>query len=225
MRGNSRQPLIRNLVVVAQRSLVMEAIALGLHECGEVTLVAPERGPQAALEAVRRARPQAVLVEDMDRSEIVLGLIRLISAEDDSTSVIVLTMGMDGAWLEAIFQAGAAGAISKATDPGVLAALVRATLDGQVLHLHRGRSSPPARGPEPVPGQGGLLTPRELEVLQLLASGTTNAEIARRLWVSQQTVKFHLSNVYRKLGVGNRTQATHYAHVAGLVRTLRDLPT
>jgi DNA-binding NarL/FixJ family response regulator len=61
------------------------------------------------------------------------------------------------------------------------------------------------------------LTTRELEILKLVAGGSTNVEIAQRLWVTEQTVKFHLSNIYRKLEVGNRTQASHYAHINGLV--------
>jgi DNA-binding CsgD family transcriptional regulator len=62
------------------------------------------------------------------------------------------------------------------------------------------------------------LTGRELEILQLVASGSTNGDVARRLWVTEQTVKFHLRNIYRKLDVANRTQASHFAHVNGLVK-------
>ena len=62
-----------------------------------------------------------------------------------------------------------------------------------------------------------MLSGRELEVLRLVAAGSTNNEIARRLWVTEQTVKFHLSNIYRKLEVANRTEASHYAHVNGLL--------
>jgi DNA-binding NarL/FixJ family response regulator len=61
------------------------------------------------------------------------------------------------------------------------------------------------------------LTLREREILGLVAGGATNGDIARTLWVTEQTVKFHLSNTYRKLGVANRTQASHYAHVNHLV--------
>ena len=52
-----------------------------------------------------------------------------------------------------------------------------------------------------------------------MASGATNSVIARQLWITQQTVKFHLSNIYRKLGVANRTEACHYAHVNGIAST------
>ena len=60
------------------------------------------------------------------------------------------------------------------------------------------------------------LTDRELEILRLVAEGHTNGRIARELWVTEQTVKFHLSNTYRKLGVANRTEASRYAHLHNL---------
>ena len=61
------------------------------------------------------------------------------------------------------------------------------------------------------------LTPREREILRLVAEGGTNVEVARKLWVTEQTVKFHLSNVYRKLNVSNRTEAGRWAHAHGLL--------
>ena len=64
-------------------------------------------------------------------------------------------------------------------------------------------------------GPGGL-TRREVEVLQLVANGMTNRAVARALWVTSETVKFHLSNVYRKLGVGNRAEASEWAHENGV---------
>jgi DNA-binding NarL/FixJ family response regulator len=61
------------------------------------------------------------------------------------------------------------------------------------------------------------LTDRELEILRYVATGYTNGRIARELWVTEQTVKFHLSNTYRKLGVSNRTEASRYAHLHDLL--------
>ena len=61
------------------------------------------------------------------------------------------------------------------------------------------------------------LTPRELEILRHASQGLTNGQIARELWVTEQTVKFHLSNTYRKIGVTNRTEASRYAHLHRLV--------
>ena len=67
------------------------------------------------------------------------------------------------------------------------------------------------------PGRPGGLTRRELEILRLVAEGHSNSQLARMLWVTEQTVKFHLSNIYRKLGVANRTEASRWAQVNGLL--------
>jgi DNA-binding CsgD family transcriptional regulator len=63
------------------------------------------------------------------------------------------------------------------------------------------------------------LTRRELEILQLVAEGHSNTQLAKMLWVTEQTVKFHLSNVYRKLDVANRTEASRWAQLHGLLST------
>ena len=65
------------------------------------------------------------------------------------------------------------------------------------------------------------LTKRELQILRLTAEGLSNRLIAKRLWVTEQTVKFHLSNTYRKLGVSNRTEASRKAQLSGLLRLNR----
>ncbi len=62
-----------------------------------------------------------------------------------------------------------------------------------------------------------ILTRRELEILRLVAEGRSNAQLAKMLWVTEQTVKFHLSNVFRKLQVSNRTEASRWAQLRGLL--------
>ena len=86
--------------------------------------------------------------------------------------------------------------------PATLGLLVREIWAGNIHHAFTG---PP--GDRRRQGDHAKLTPRELEILQLVAGGASNGVIARQLWVTEQTVKFHLSNVYRKLGVSNRTEA------------------
>jgi len=109
-------------------------------------------------------------------------------------------------------RAGAHAAIAKTVQPGTLALLVREIWAGTVHHTFDGLQASASPG-----GDHGTLTPRELEILRLVAGGDSNGRIARQLWVTEQTVKFHLSNVYRKLGVVNRTEASHYAHLHGLL--------
>jgi DNA-binding NarL/FixJ family response regulator len=94
-----------------------------------------------------------------------------------------------------------------------MALLVREIAAGSVFHSPRVSREEPPHVRDAVAG----LTARELEILQLMAAGATNSGIARQLWVTEQTVKFHLSNTYRKLGVANRTEASHFAHVHGLL--------
>ena len=101
----------------------------------------------------------------------------------------------------------------KTADPEDFASAVRQSFEPSVF-------LPIAAG---TPEQGGMrdedvpLTRRELEILRLAAEGRSNAELARQLWVTEQTVKFHLSNIYRKLGVANRTEAARWAQRNGLL--------
>jgi DNA-binding NarL/FixJ family response regulator len=196
----------------------MEAIRIGFRKSGEFNLVGHADGRRTSAQRIAGARPDVVLLDDMDRSDRTLELIRDLQAEDEQISVLVLSVHMDPEWLDQIFEAGATGVISKAAHPLALATLVRETLDGHIVH----RAGTGRSGNEKLPAPVGIedlpLTGRELEILQLVASGSTNGDIARRLWVTEQTVKFHLRNIYRKLDVANRTQASHFAHVNGLVR-------
>ena len=208
---------MQRLVVVADNSLILEAISIGLRHSGEFRLLGHVDGRSVSWRSIVDAAPDVVLIDDMDRSEEALELIRRIKSASPEIAVIVLTMHMDAEWLDAVFEAGARGAVSKATHPVALATLVRETVSGHVVHRYK-RLDRSAGHIAHAPGaEDSALTLRELEVLRLVAAGSTNGDIARSLWVTEQTVKFHLSNVYRKLEVGNRTEASHYAHVNGLV--------
>jgi len=208
---------MQRLVVVADNSLILEAISIGLRQSGEFKLLGHVDARAVSWRTIVDAAPEVVLIDEMDRSEQALELIRRIKAECPHVAVIVLTMGTETDWLDAVFEAGAIGAISKATHPAALATLLRATVSGHVVYRYKRLGTRPGQIPIAVMSEDTALTTRELEVLRLVAAGSTNGEIARRLWVTEQTVKFHLSNVYRKLDVGNRTEASHYAHVNGLV--------
>jgi DNA-binding NarL/FixJ family response regulator len=208
---------MQRLVVAADNSLILEAISLGLRHSGEFRILGQLDGRTVSWRSIVDAAPDVVLIDDMDRAEEALALIRGVKSALPEIAVIVLTMDMDADWLDAVFEAGANGAIAKSTHPAALSTLVRETVRGHVVHRYR-RLDPPAEQVAPASSDvDSALTTRELEVLRLVAAGSTNVEIARSLWVTEQTVKFHLSNVYRKLDVGNRTEASHYAHVNGLV--------
>jgi DNA-binding NarL/FixJ family response regulator len=111
--------------------------------------------------------------------------------------------------------------------PEDLAAAIRQSFD-HCIYFADGRGSVrdddlPARDVG-APTAAGL-TKREVEILRLAAEGYSNSELARMLWVTEQTVKFHLSNVYRKLNVANRTEASRWAQLHGLLGSTPATPT
>lgn len=208
---------MKRLVIVADNSLIVEAIRLGLRKSGEFNLVGHADPRRTAAATIVSVHPDVALLDDMGRSERVVELIRELKLEDEHLSIVVLSVEMDQDWLEHVFNAGATGVISKATHPVALVTLLRETLNGHIFHKFASPGAAVTRDVEPISAADLPLTTREVEILQLVAAGSTNSEVAQKLWVTEQTVKFHLSNVYRKLEVGNRTEASHYAHVNGLV--------
>jgi DNA-binding NarL/FixJ family response regulator len=209
---------MRRLVIVADSSLIVEAIRAGFRDSGEFNLVGRADPRRTSARTILGAEPDVILLDDMAQSERPLQLLEEIRAGDEEIAVILLSIYLDADWLERAFAAGATGVISKATNPVAIATLVRETLNGHIFHPHPAACSATEEPPPAIAAAGQPpLTARELEVLQLVASGATNGDVARQLWVTEQTVKFHLRNIYRKFDVANRTQATHLAHIRGLV--------
>lgn len=214
VRGETRT---KRLVVVADDSLIVEAMALGLRRSGEFQLLGHVNAWTGQVPPVFDEAPDVVLVDEMERSDKAVTLIDQIRATRSDAAVIVLTSSMEPEWLDLIFAAGAVGAISKSTHPGAIATLVGETIKGHFVQPHRSLQSSQSPTLSATARADGRLTARELDVLRLAAGGSSNGDIARKLCVTEQTVKFHLSNVYRKLGVSNRTEASRHAHVNGLV--------
>jgi DNA-binding NarL/FixJ family response regulator len=210
-----RETRTKRLVVVAGESLIVEAMTLGLRKSGQFEVLGHVNGWTEHVPSVVAA-PDVVLLDEMERPDDAVALISQIKAAHSDAAVIVLTSSMEPRWLDAIFAAGAIGAISKSTHPGAIATLVGETIKGHVIQIHRRLEPSESSTLGTTPRADGRLTARELEILRLVAAGSTNGDIARKLWVTEQTVKFHLSNVYRKLRVANRTEASRYAHVHGL---------
>jgi DNA-binding NarL/FixJ family response regulator len=208
---------LRRLVIVADDSLVVQAIHIAFRQSGDFKLVGYANARKTTAATILGADPDGILLDDMRHSDRVLQVVREIRALNDEVALIVLSLDLDPDWLSLAFSAGATAAISKETHPFALTTLVRETIDGHIVHAAPAApaldATPPARvASDPLP-----LTAREIEILRLVASGATSGDIGRRLWVTEQTVKFHLRNIYRKLGVANRTEASHLAHVRGLV--------
>ncbi|HEU0025241.1 MAG TPA: response regulator transcription factor [Thermoleophilaceae bacterium] len=207
---------MRSIVVVADRSLVVETIRLGLRAASELRVVGKLDGQEPIRQAIRHRRPDIVLVDEMDGSEAALERIRECREEAPAAAILLLTLPLDEATVRRALSAGADACLSKSAHLRGLGTLVREVVNRNVVS-----ALPSGAAADQLTLDGKEeLTAREREILTLVADGLTNARIARQLWVTEQTVKFHLSNTYRKLGVANRTEASRYVNMPGLAKRL-----
>jgi DNA-binding NarL/FixJ family response regulator len=200
---------VKRLMVVADQSLVLHAIRRTLRQTVGFTVVGLVDGRRPIDAQLEELAPDVVLVDDMQQADHAPARLREVRSERPEAMAILLSTDMDDDRLGEAFEAGADAALSKAMHPIALGTMLREVVRGNVAQRPR---RPRASAAEPCP-----LTARELEILRLAADGYTNGQVARRLWVTEQTVKFHLSNTYRKLGVSNRTEASRYAHLNDLM--------
>jgi DNA-binding NarL/FixJ family response regulator len=208
---------MKRLLIVADHSLVAHSIRLALKQTAGFRVVGVIDGRMTARDALMDLRPDVVLVDDMhdsrenaqQRPDHAFARLREAADHAPNAQRLLLTLQMDEERLNDVFEAGAHAVLSKAMHPVSLGTMLREVVRGNVVHRYERR--PPAVAAD------CPLTLREKEILGLVAEGHPNGQIARRLWVTEQTVKFHLSNTYRKLGVANRTEASHYAHLNNLM--------
>jgi DNA-binding NarL/FixJ family response regulator len=201
---------MKQLVIVADHSFTARSIRLALRHTAGFRLAGFLDGRRPLLPMLTSLGPDIVVIDDGGQPDQVLARVGEAAQGAAAAKTVLLTLRKDADWLEDAFRAGADVILSKATDPASLGTLLREIARDNVIQRYR--PTPPAAGNAPC-----LLTDRELEILRLVAEGHTNGRIASQLCVSEQTVKFHLSNTYRKLGVSNRTEASRYAHVHDLL--------
>jgi DNA-binding NarL/FixJ family response regulator len=199
------------LVIVTDNGFAAEAIRRSFRGASGMHVVGYVDGRKSCRAAVAEARPDVVIVDEMTWSSSAVARISEVRSAAPAAKIVALSSQPGAPWVAEAARAGAHAAVAKTVQPGTLALLVREIWAGTIHHAFDGQ-----RAAASSTGAHANLTPRELEILQRVAGGASNGHIARELWVTQQTVKFHLSNVYRKLGVTNRTEAAHYAHVHGL---------
>jgi DNA-binding NarL/FixJ family response regulator len=173
-------------------------------------------GRSSITDALIRLNPEVVVVDDMQEARHALDRLHEVTEATPEAKPLLLTLRMEREWLDEAFNAGAEAIVSKTVHPVALGTLLREISQGNVVQ--RRQTVAPVASAEDCP-----LTERELQILRLVAEGYTNGRIARELWVTEQTVKFHLSNTYRKLGVANRTEASRYAHVHNLTARITSI--
>ncbi len=129
--------------------------------------------------------------------------------------IIALSASSDPARITRVLGAGASAYVTKRAQAEDFATAIRQSFEQSVFMRGNAHGSAGRSHAE----KEARLTRRESEILRLVAEGKPNQEIARDLWITVQTVKYHVSNIYRKLGVANRTEASRWAQLQGLLAT------
>ena len=205
---------MRRLKVLAvdDHRLMLDAIRTVLAREEDISVVAEADAGDKVVPLVGQTGPDVVLLDVRMPGMDGLAVLEQLRERYPSVAVVMLSGIDDPTLVRAALERGAAAFVLKHVDPRDLAAAVRQVVGGAIFRpldlLPQG-----ARGTTDEAG----LSKRELSILEALQSGSSNAAIARELFLAEQTVKFHLTNIYRKLGVSSRTEAVRRAYERGIL--------
>jgi DNA-binding NarL/FixJ family response regulator len=202
--------LRRRLVIADDHQLMVEAVRVALEDASGIEIVGEVQAGHQLLPLVGRTSPDIVLLDLHMPGMDGLRCLELLRERHPNVKAIVLSGSDDPGAVDAAFARGAVAFIQKTVDPSDLAAVIRQALTGDVAYAAR-------NGGSVAPQREWGLTVREVEILGALAAGQSNKQMAQKLWLSAHTIKYHLTNIYRKLGVGGRTEAVHLAYEHGLL--------
>jgi DNA-binding NarL/FixJ family response regulator len=209
------------VLVVDDQALVREGLMTLLEVAGDIKPVAAAADGEEAVALAARHRPDVVLMDlRMPKLDGVEATRQILAARPE-TEIVVLTTHADEASILDALRAGARGYLTKDAGIAEISRAVHAAanhqglLDPVVQSRLLEAAGAPARPAQPaqLPDE---LTPREGEVLALIARGLSNREIAETLVVSETTIKTHINHVFAKIGARDRAQAVHYAYTHGL---------
>jgi DNA-binding NarL/FixJ family response regulator len=202
------------VVIADDHRLMLDGIRKALEADDGFEIVGETLDGTQVLPIVSRTLPDLVLLDvRMPRMDGLQCLDEIVKRYPEM-KVVMLSASTSPELIAAALRRGASAYLAKSVDPTDLPSTLRQVLDGNVW-------STAETGPEHDEAAAKVLglTEREGAILQAVARGLSNEEIAKELWVTQQTVKFHLTNIYRKLGAKNRTQASRIAQQHGLIDT------
>ncbi len=191
---------------------MLEAVRVSLEQDGDFEVVAATTEATKVLPLMAEVNPDVVVLDvRMPQLDGITALKRIRAGYPDVV-IVMLSASEDASIIQQAMENGARAFVLKHIDPRDLGAVIRQAIIGTVFQS----TSVFADASATKAAEAGL-TAKEREVLNLLSAGLSNREIAKELWLSQQTVKFHLSNMYRKLNVKSRTAAIQAAQTRGLI--------
>lgn len=202
-----------NVLLADDHPLMLVGIRSVLEASDDIHVVGEARSGPELLGLVARRRPDVVLMDLRLPGLDGVACVEQITRSWPETKAVVLSALDDPASINSALRAGASAYMVKSVNPIEIPAVLRQVSGGAVYHALV-PSAAVAMQDDPV------LTERELGVLIAVTDGLTTKAISRELWVSEHTVKFHLTNIYRKLGVPNRAGAVRYAMERRLVESV-----
>jgi DNA-binding NarL/FixJ family response regulator len=200
------------VLIADDHRLIAEGIKRSLEESGDFEVVAEATTGSQILPLIRRTSPDVVLLDLRMPGVDGLTALEQIKRDHPDIKVVILSASSDQAVIQAALAKGASAYVIKSVNPVDLASTLRQVMEGNVFHA----VGLPAQG-QATPATELGLTAREVSILQALARGLSNQAIGKELFVAEQTVKFHLTNIYRKLEATNRTEAVRLAYQRGIV--------
>ena len=204
------------LVIADDHRLILQALRRALASLDDIEIVGEACKGSQVLPLVCQTGADLVLLDIRMPELDGLACIDRIRTGAPAVGVVVLSAMASPEHVEAARTRGARAYVSKSVDPLELPTILRNAAANKPFCVV-GVDDCPTAGAADVD-----LTRRELDLLKALAQGLSNRRIAQEFWITEQTVKFHLTNIYRKLGVGNRTEAVGYAYVHGIAETYAD---
>jgi len=201
------------VLIADDHPLILAGIKRALEEVEGFEVVAEASSGSQVLPLVSQTNPDLALLDlrmpEMDG----LTCLDRIRKQHPKVKVVILSVSTDPELVQTVLNHGAAAYVVKSVNPIDLSSALRQALDGTVFSAI---GLPEKTAQEDAVKAAGL-TERETTILKALARGLSNEAIGKELWVAEQTVKFHLTNIYRKLDVKNRTEAARYAYEHGLI--------
>ena len=199
------------LLVADDHKLMISAVRAALSSAPDIEIIGEASSGSEVLPLVGRMTPDVVLLDLRMPGMDGLRCLELLHERHPSVKSIVMSGNDDPAAVDASLARGAVAFIHKTIDPGDLGAVIRQAIAGNVFFAVSNRAS------AETPRSECDLTPRETEILRALVDGQSNKQIAGQFWLSEQTIKYHLTNIYRKLRVSSRTEAVRQAYEFGLI--------
>ena len=200
------------VLIVDDQRLMLDAIRTVLERDEHIDVVGETDSGENVVPLIAQTGPDAVLLDVRMPGIDGLAVLQRIREQYASVAVVMLSGIEEPALVRAALERGATAFVLKHVHPRDLPSAIRQAVHGSI-YRPLGHAAPPRESALEEVG----LSKRELSILEALQSGSSNAAIAKELFLAEQTVKFHLTNIYRKLGVSSRTEAVRRAYERGIL--------